>query len=110
MRSGILIVFGTALLLTPVAIGLGAVAVATGLVIGALAVGLGAAGTAYDGRGTIPLTAHRAFDRILAGGLVYTGALFAVTGDLAAAALFAVTGLALLAVGGTTRYAPSPAS
>lgn len=101
---------GTVLLLTPVAIGLGAGAVAAGIVIGALAIGLGIAGTAYSGRGTIPLSAHRAFDRILAGGLLYTGALFAVTGDLPAAALFVVAGLVQLTVGGVTRYSVSPAT
>ncbi len=83
---------------------------AAGIVAGALSVGLGLAGTAPSGRGTIPLSAHRAFDRILAGGLLYVGALFAITGDLPAAALFVATGAAQLAVGGVTRYTASPAS
>ncbi len=101
---------GTALLLVPVAIGLSAAAIAAGVAIGVLTVGLGLAGTAYTGRGTIPVTAHAAYDQGLAAGLLLSGAIFLVAAEPVAALLFAGLGFVQMLIGGITRYTATPAA
>lgn len=108
-RAALLVTAGSVLLLTPFPIGLAAAAVAAAAVIGALLIGLGLAGTANSGRGTIPLSAHRAYDQGIGTGLVLGALVFAVAGDALAAAMFAAVGLALWAVSVATRYS-APAS
>ena len=109
-RAGMLVTIGTTLLLAPVAIGLSAAAVAAGVGIGVLTVGLGLAGTAYSGRGTIPVAAHAAYDQGLAAGLVLSGAIFLVVGEPVAALLFAGLGFVQMVIGGITRYTATPAA
>ncbi len=104
VRSGLLVAVGTALLIAPVALGLGAAALVVGVVTAATAISLGLAGTSTSGRGTLPLTAHSAYDRVLGGSVLYAGLAFAAVGNLPAAALFAGVGLLVLAIGGATRY------
>ncbi len=101
---------GTALLLVPVAIGLSAAAIAAGVAIGVLTVGLGLAGTAYTGRGTIPVTAHAAYDQGLAAGLLLSGAIFLAAAEPVAALLFAGLGFVQVFIGGVTRYTATPAA
>ena len=109
VRSGLLVAVGTALLIAPVALGLDAAALVAGVVLAATAIGLGLAGTSTSGRGTLPLTAHSAYDRVLGGAVLYAGLAFAAVGNLPAAALFAGVGLLVLAIGAVTRYsAPRP--
>src|SRR5918998_6233907 len=97
-RSGLLVGLGAAILFAPLALGLSAAAMVVGISIGALAIGLGLAGTASSGRGTIPVSAHMAYDAGLAFGLLLTAAAFVVTGDGAAAGLFAAAGALQLTV------------
>ena len=109
-RAGILVAIGTALLLAPIAIGLSTAAIAAGVTIGVVTVGLGLAGTATSGRGTIPVSAHAAYDQGLAAGLLLSAGAFLLAGEPAAAALFAGIGLVQTIVGGITRYTVTPAS
>jgi hypothetical protein len=104
LRAGLLVGVGTALLAVPFAIGLSLAAVVTGVVVGVLAIGLGLAGTAPDGRGTIPISAHAVYDSGLAAGLVFTAVAFAVYGETTAAIFFFATGLVQLLLSATTRY------
>lgn len=110
LRAALLVGIGSALFAGPFALGLSMAAVATGVVVGVLAIGLGLAGTAPEGRGTIPLAAHAAYDVGLAIGLALAAIAFAVTGEAGAALFFFVTGLVQLALGAATRYTGSPAT
>jgi hypothetical protein len=109
MRSGLLMLAGSALIVAPVALGLDVAAIVTGVVVGALAVALGLAGTAADGRGTLPVSAQAVYDRGLALGLFLAGIVFGIAGDGGAMALFALAGLVALIVSTVTRYSASPA-
>jgi hypothetical protein len=99
-----MIVAGTALFALPVVLQLGGAAIVLGIVAGVIATGLGIAGTDVSGRGTIPLTAHAAYDRGLAFGLLLAGVMFGLADEPIALALFGGAGLAELIVGSFTRY------
>jgi hypothetical protein len=101
---------GTALILLPFAVGLSAAAIVTGIAVGSLAVALGLAGTATEGRGTLPLSAQAVYDRGLALGLLLAGIAFGLTGDSSALAFFGGVGLLALVLSGITSYSASPAS
>jgi hypothetical protein len=73
------------------------------VVIGALIVGLSLAAATTD-QGSLPISAHFAFDRGIVIGLVGAGAVISLAGDAGAALFFALTGAALLALSLTTRY------
>jgi hypothetical protein len=104
MRSGLLIAAGAALIMVPFPAGLSPAAAVAGIAIGAIAIALGIAGTAHEGRGTLPLTAHAAYDRGLALGLLVVATVFGAAGDGPALLLFGAAGLATLAVTSVTRY------
>jgi hypothetical protein len=103
-RSGLLMALGTALLLAPFAVGAGNAALVSGVVIGALAISLGIAGTASNGRGTIPVAAQSAYDFGLALGLLVSAAALGVAGDQIALIVFGAAGLVALVIGSLTRY------
>src|SRR5262245_39506986 len=109
MRSGLLMLAGSALIVAPVGLGLDVAAIVTGVAVGVLAVALGVAGTATDGRGTLPVSAQAIYDRGLALGLFLAGVVFGISGDGGAMALFAVAGLIALIVSTVTRYSASTA-
>jgi len=109
LRSGLLMAGGTALIALPTVLGLGAAAIVTGLALGVVIVALALAGTASDGRGTLPVSAQAAYDRGLAVGLLAVGVVFALTGDTAAGLLFALAGIGGLVVTSITRYSASAA-
>jgi hypothetical protein len=104
LRSGLLTVVGTGLIMAPVALDLGVAAGVTGVIVGALAVALALAGTETSGRGTIPVSAYAVYDRGLALGLILSGLLFGAIGAIGAMALFGFTGVAALLVSSITRY------
>jgi hypothetical protein len=104
LRSGAMIAAGSALIAGPLVLGLSAAAIVAGIAIGALTMALGLAGTAVDGRGTLPLTAHAAYDRIVALVLLIAAILFALADQTAALAIFGGAGLAALLVALTTSY------
>lgn len=98
---------GTALIGVPFAIGLGAAAIVTGLTIGIFVVALALAGTATEGRGTLPISAQAVYDRGIAFGLLIVALVFGIAGDLGGALLFATAGVAALIVTSITRYSAS---
>ncbi len=104
LRSGLLTLVGTGLIVAPVGLGLGTAAGVTGVIIGALCVTLALAGTETTGRGTIPLSAHAVYDRGLALGLILSAVAFGVVDETGAMALFGFTGVAALVVTSITRY------
>jgi hypothetical protein len=108
LRSGLMILLGAAVLILPVALSLGPAAILTGVAAGTLSVGLGIAGTASEGRGTLPSLAHAACDRGLAFGLLIAAVLLGAVGDTGALALFGAVGIATLAITVTTRYSGVP--
>jgi hypothetical protein len=73
------------------------------VVIGALIVGLSLAAASSE-RGSLPISAHFAFDRGIVIGLLGGGVLVGLAGDAAAALFLAITGVALLALSLATRY------
>jgi hypothetical protein len=110
LRSGLLMAAGTALIGVPFAVGLDAAAIVTGTTIGVMVVALALAGTATEGRGTLPVSAQAVFDRGIAFGLLIVAAVFAIYGDLGASLLFATAGLSALVVTSITRYSASTAT
>ena len=73
----------------------------TGIAIGGLAIAW-IAGTASEGRGTLPVFAQAVYDRGLRFGLLAIAILYGVIGDQAAPLLFGGSGLAVLTVAITT--------
>ena len=109
LRSGLLMVGGTALIGVPFALGLGSAPIVTGLALGVVIVALALAGTDSSGRGTLPVSAQAVYDRGIAVGLLLVALVFGFADDLGAAALFAVAGIAALIVTSITRYSATPA-
>ena len=106
-RSGLLMAGGTALIALPTMFGLDAAAIVTGLMLGVAIVALALAGTAPDGRGTLPVSAQAVYDRGIAFGLLAVALVFGATGDVAAGVLFAAAGIGALIVTSITRYSTS---
>lgn len=109
-RSALVMALGAILIGVPIVLGLSLAAIVASLVIGVFVLGLGLAGTASDGRGTVPVTTHMVFDQGLAIGLLLSALAFAFTGDAPAVLLFGLTGLVQLAITATTRYSATPAA
>ena len=109
LRSGLLVVAGSALIAVPFLLGLGAAPIVTGVLVGSIAVALGGAGTEPGSRGSLPLSSQAAYDRGLALGLILSAGLFLLFGELAAMALFAAAGLAALIMTSVTRYSAGTA-
>jgi hypothetical protein len=108
-RAGLLVAAGVGLIAAPALVGAGTAPLITGLVVGALAIELGVAGTASEGRGTLPISAHAVYDRGLAIGLFVAAAIFGLTGETDAAPVFAAAGALALLVTSITRYSATPA-
>src|SRR5205085_9757055 len=106
--AALLMAAGLGLLLLPVAFGLSIAAIVTGGAIGIVTTGLGLAGTATDGRGTIPLSTHALYDRGLSVGLIAIAIGFGVIGQGSALAFFTAAGLSTLILALFTRYSARP--
>jgi hypothetical protein len=109
LRSGLLMVAGSALTAGPFLLGLDAGPLVTGVLVGSLAIALGVAGTEPGARGSLPLSAQAVYDRGLALGLLLSAVIFALFGQLEAMGLFAVAGLAALVMTSVTRYSAGTA-
>ena len=107
LRSAALVALGTALILAPLPLDLGPAALITGMFAGTLAVALALAGTASDGRGTLPRSALAAYERGLGAGVVLAGLAFGLAGNPAALGFFAAVGLVSLTVSTVTRLRPT---
>jgi hypothetical protein len=109
LRSGLLVVAGSALIAVPFLLGLGAAPLVTGVLVGSLAIALGVAGTEPGSRGSLPLSTQAVYDRGLGVGLILSAGLFALFGELEAMALFAAAGLSALVMTSVTRYSAGTA-
>ena len=109
VRSGLLVVAGSALIAVPCLLGLDAAPLVTGVLVGSIAVALGVAGTEPGARGSLPLSTQAVYDRGLALGLILSAGLFALFGQFEAMALFAAAGLAALIMTSVTRYSAGTA-
>jgi hypothetical protein len=107
LRSGLLVVAGSALIGVPFILGLEAAPLVTGVLVGAIAIALGLAGTEPGARGSLPLSTQAVYDRGLALGLILSAGLFALFGQWEAMCLFAVAGIAALITTSVTRYSAS---
>lgn len=109
LRSGLLVVSGSALIAVPFLLGLDPAPLVTGVVVGSIAIALGVAGTEPGTRGSLPVSTQAIYDRGLALGLILSAGLFALFGELAAMALFLAAGLAALVMTAVTRYSAGTA-
>ena len=108
VRSGLMTVAGTALIVAPFALQLEVAAMVTGVFVGILMVAVGLAGTDAEGRGTLPVSAQAVYDRGLALGLLLAAVIFGLAGQGEALPLFALAGLAALVVSSVTSYSSRP--
>ncbi|MDX6633169.1 MAG: hypothetical protein QOG09_1104 [Solirubrobacterales bacterium] len=106
LHSAVEILAGPALMAAPLLIDFPVFAGLVSFALGALLIGLALAGHAGQGeRGTIPLSAHAAFDRIIGVVAIVIGVALGLAGGFAAAAVFmAGFGIAHLALTAATRF------
>src|SRR5687768_17015384 len=97
----------TALIELPFAIGLSVDATITAVVLGALLFGLAVSATDHEGRGTLPISAHAAYDSAIALVLIGAAIAFGVAGQHLALAFLLAAGTAQLVLHALTRYTPS---
>jgi hypothetical protein len=90
----------------PFALGLSVDASITAVVIGTVLLGLAISATATEGRGTLPLSAHAAYDAGIALVLVGAAIYFGLSGQVTALAFLLATGTAQLVLNAVTRYSP----
>jgi hypothetical protein len=109
LRSGLLVIAGSALIGVPFLLGLDAAPLVTGVLVGSIAIALGLAGTEPGTRGSLPLSTQAAYDRGLALGLILSAVLFLLFGEVAAMALFATAGVGALIMTSVTRYSAGTA-
>ncbi len=109
LHAALELVTAIALILVPFAIGLSLNATITAAVVGLVLFGLAVSGTATEGRGTLPLSAHAAYDAGVALVLIGAAIVFGVIGEAPALAFLLAAGVAQLTLNGFTRYSPSRA-
>jgi hypothetical protein len=99
-------IVGFFMMVAPFALDLSPAAAMVGVVAGVLVVGLAlsSTGAETDGRRTIPIATHHAFDYGLVTGLLGAAAILGFTQDRAAALVFAIAAFAQLGLNLTTRY------
>jgi len=90
----------------PFALALSTAAVAFSVVVGTMLVGLALTTSEPGGRGSLPLSAHAAYDRGFGIGLVAAGLGFGISDSYRAFGFFAAAGALELLLSATTRYAP----
>lgn len=104
LHSALEIALATAVMAAPFVFGFDAAALVTSVAIGAILMGLALGSSGDQGRGSIPVAAHAAYDSGMALGLMAAGLLFGITGDAAALAVLAGAGVMQLALNLSTRY------
>jgi hypothetical protein len=97
------LVAGLLTMAAPFLLGFGPAGTVIAVALGALIVGLSLAAASTE-QGSLPISAHFAFDRGLVIGLLGAGVVLALAGDAAAALFLAVAGAALLLLSLSTRY------
>lgn len=94
---------GLAVLVAPFALGFTSAGLVTSVLIGGLVVGLALAGASRE-TGGISISAHFAFDRLVAFAAAAASIALALHGDRAAALVLAAAAMTQLALSVTTRY------
>jgi hypothetical protein len=102
------LVTAVTLIAVPFAIGMSFDAAITAAVIGFVLFGLALSATG-DGRGSLPVSAHAAYDAAIAFVLVAAAVVFGFAGELPALAFLLAAGVAQLTLNALTRYAPTRA-
>lgn len=102
------IALAAAVMASPFVFGLGPAALVTAVAIGAVLMGL-ALGASGAGQGSIPVSAHAAYDSGIALGLVGSGVVLGIAGDGVAFVVLAAAGLLQVALTASTRYSGQPA-
>lgn len=102
MHAALEMLLGMATMAAPFVLGLGPAATIIGVVLGALVVGMALSLAVDDG--SLPLSAHYAFDYGLVFGLLGAAVVVGLAGDRAGTALLGAVGLTQLALNVTTRY------
>src|SRR5688500_17204448 len=92
LRSGLLLATGVSLIVAPLMLQLSVPAIVTGIAVGAVVVPLALAGTADEGRGTLPVSAQAVYDRGLTLGLLVAALIFGIAGEPDALVLFGIAG------------------
>jgi hypothetical protein len=102
MHAALEMLLGMATMAAPFALGLGPAAMIIAVLLGALLVGMALSLTVDEG--SLPLSAHYAFDYGLVFGLLGSAVVVGLAGDHIGTALLAAVGLTQLALNVTTRY------
>jgi hypothetical protein len=109
LHAAIELVTAVALIGVPFAIGLSLDATITAGVLGVVLFGLAVSATDSGGRGTLPISAHAAYDAAVAFALIGAAIVFGTAGEGAALAFLLAAGTAQLVLNSLTRYSPSRA-
>jgi hypothetical protein len=108
MHAALELITAVTLIAVPFAIGMSFDAAVTAAVIGIVLFGLALSATG-DGRGSLPVSAHAAYDAAVAFVLVGSAVVFGLSGELMALAFLLAAGVAQLTLNALTRYAPTHA-
>jgi hypothetical protein len=109
LHAALELVTATALIGVPFAIGLSIDATITAAVLGIVLFGLAISATDTTGRGTLPISAHAAYDAGVALVLIGAAIVFGLAGEMPALVFLLAAGVAQLTLNGFTRYSPSRA-
>jgi hypothetical protein len=109
MHAALELITAVALIAVPFALGMSFDATITAGVIGVVLFGLAVSATESEGRGTIPVSAHAAYDAAVAFVLVGAAVVFGIAGQGTALAFLLAAGTAQLTLNALTRYAPTRA-
>ena len=106
MHAALELVTAVALIAVPFAIGMSFNAAITAVVIGIVLFGLALSATG-DGRGSLPVSAHAAYDAAIAFVLVGAAVVFGFAGETPALAFLLAAGVAQLTLNALTHYVPA---
>jgi len=106
VHAALELITASALIGAPFVLGLSLDATITAVVIGTVLFGLAISATATEGRGTLPLSAHAAYDASIALVLVGAAIYFGVSGQATALGFLLAAGTAQLVLNAVTRYSP----
>ena len=109
MHAALELVTAVALIAAPFALDMSLDATITAAVIGVVLFGLAISATDSEGRGTIPVSAHAAYDAAVALVLVGAAAVFGFAGEATALVFLLAAGTAQLTLNALTRYSPTRA-
>jgi hypothetical protein len=107
LHAALELITATALIFLPFAIGLSLDATITAGALGVVLFGLAVSATDTEGRGTLPISAHAAYDAAVALVLIGAALVFGVAGEAPALVFLLTAGIAQLTLSGFTRYSPS---